>query len=173
MNKQAGWKPMPTILKIIWVITAIGVPLSFTIFSEVYTEGSDIFGMKVQGLTAVNVHFFLMIFFPAMLLIGMMKRNRHVWILGVLLHVVPALNTLFIFSDFSNKKMELIESFQAGFSTLAEADLSGDFYTGFVIALVVNVVAINMIFAAIFYAKRMYFQHVPAGGELPPDSDDQ
>lgn len=76
MKREIGWKPLPTAIKVIWVIMIIGVALSLFSTISVYFTGVSILGFFVSGLFAVLVS---LIFLAAAILLIIAIFKRKTW----------------------------------------------------------------------------------------------
>jgi hypothetical protein len=92
---ENGWKPMPVVLKVIFVLEAIGLFLSCVSVTSSYQVGFDYFGQHLEGITAVNIFFLTNIVLPVTLLVGFWMRQKWGFLFGALYFFYCSISTLF------------------------------------------------------------------------------
>jgi|WetSurMetagenome_2_1015567.scaffolds.fasta_scaffold178867_2 drug/metabolite transporter (DMT)-like permease len=158
MEHQHGWKPMPVLLKIIWILLLIGA--FFALFS-VFTapkSGYQFFGTTVYGLWAANSMFIVNILIPVILLIAMFKRYKWTWILGMIVYAFMIINEGFTFMDIDNTVNQLMVSFPEEFMDKVP-DLQQIFYLSVVAGIILGLL-IDLFFLIVFIIKRKYFTNI-------------
>lgn len=155
---EAGWKPMPVLLKIIWVLTLLGALLTLLVIFSVYNSGLEIFGVQVYGMTAVNIEFFLDIVFPVILLVAMIKRSWWAWILGLIYYAFCTVNHVFGLVDFRQKLDMTLSEMQhlPQIQGMSDDDIYRLIYWSAFAGVLFNLV-FNAAVAVIFFIKRKYF----------------
>jgi hypothetical protein len=103
MEIAHGWKPLPVLLKIIWIFTLLGAFFAIFLIFSVYGKGFELFGIPIYGIIAVNLEFFLDMALPVLLLVAMIMRYRWTWILGTVYFIFFAVNALFGLSGLEEK----------------------------------------------------------------------
>jgi len=157
MNK--GWKPLPVILKIIFVILVFRAFYSVFSLSPSFDKGFDFFGFTLFGLYAINTIFIFKTVLPIIILIGMFYRYQHIWIVAAIYFFVFALGMLFTIGIADNMLERIIEQVPELFKV--PAGVSEDYYLGLVnAALVISILfsaSFELAMMIIFIVKRKYF----------------
>jgi hypothetical protein len=161
MHREHGWKPLPVLLKIIWIYTLFKtVSAVFMVFS-VYGLGMEFFGVKVFGLLAVNLAFFSSLVLPVVLLIAMINRYRWAWLVGVIYYLFMAVNEAFGFA-FINETHALLMSQMTKVFQMLHMDQYENSSVVY-LSLVTSLILVSLVFLAIgivFIVKRKYFTKV-------------
>jgi hypothetical protein len=89
---EKGWKPMPVILKIVWIILIVNAFFSLLALGGIYSNGFDFMGFPLYGLYAINVLFLTKIVLPVVIIVGMHQRYRWVWIVAAGYYLMFAIN---------------------------------------------------------------------------------
>jgi hypothetical protein len=151
-----GWKPMPVILKVIWVMLLIGA--IFSIFSVIgaFDAGFDLPGIHLERMMAVNVAFVMNMVLPVLLLIAMFRRHRGTVAFAVIYFLFFVVNSLFVLQQIDAK----IEMVLSQMPEMGE-ELSDEYmylmarYT--IIFTALFSAAFNLAILIIFLVKRNYF----------------
>lgn len=168
MERTMGWKPLPLVLKIIWVLQLLGVTFSISAVFSAASVGFTIFGITVYGLWAANLMFLFNLVLPVVLLTAMWRRLHWTWIFGLGLYVLTLINELFIFHDFGQTVLliseGLPESYRSlpGFLGLVEGSLTVGVILG---------AALDIFFGVMFIVKRSYFRDVVSSEPAEPMLD--
>lgn len=167
---ETGWKPMPVIVKIIWIIMIVGASLSLFTLLSVYSQGTDLVGITFYGLTAVNLVFVINLLLPVLLIVGIYKRFKYIWAAVVVYFVLIAVDALFSIPLIDNKVMMLAEQQSDSIEEIGEEM----FYTigrAVMLIMIVMGAAFNLAIAIIFYLKRKYFMNPPIILDINKDSE--
>jgi hypothetical protein len=90
---EKGWKPMPVILKIIWIILIVNTFFALLALGGIYSNGFDFMGFPLYGLYAINVFFLIRIVLPVVIIVGMHQRYGWIWILAAVYYLLFAINS--------------------------------------------------------------------------------
>jgi hypothetical protein len=168
-----GWKPMPVILKIIWILTLVGAVLSILVIFSVYNSGFEIMGFTVYGLWAVNMQFFLELAIPVLILVAMIKRWKWAWILGAGYFLFFAVNAIAGINELDLKlNMALAEMPELPeVPGMDEERMHSLLYWSAVTGLILGAV-VDLLCMLAFILKRNYFisAGAPASAD-PPEGE--
>lgn len=151
-----GWKPMPVILKVIWVILIVSA--SFSIFSVMgaFDAGYDLPGLHLERMAAVNVAFLLNMVLPVLLIIAMYRRHRGTVAFAIVYFLFFVVNSLFVLQNIDSK-IELVLSQMPELSEeLSDEYLYMVSYWTIVFTAIFGA-AFNLAILIIFLLKRNYF----------------
>lgn len=166
-----GWKPLPVILKIIFVILIFRVFFSIFSISPSFDNGFDIFGFTLYGLYAVNVFFILKTLLPLIVLVCMFRRYRHTWIIAVVYFFFMSMSILFTLTNSMDILQRILEQIPNMVELPAGMD-ENEFQNLLMISLKVSVVfssLFEMGIAVLFFVKRKYFSDVTVEENFPPE----
>lgn len=154
MKQTLGWKPLPLIFKIIWVLQLVGVSFSISAVFSAAAVGFTVFGFTVYGLWAANLMFLFNLVLPVILLTSMWRRLAWAWKYGLGLYLLTLINELFIFHNFGRTVLMVAEGLPDTYQSmpnimsLVEASL---------IVGVILGAALDVFFGIMFIVKRQYF----------------
>lgn len=157
MNK--GWKPLPVILKIIFVILVFRAFYSVFSLSPSFDKGFDFFGFTLYGLYAINTIFIFKTVLPIIILIGMFHRYQHIWIVAVIYFFVFALGMFLTIGIADNMLERIIEQVPELFQIpegISENDYQGLLNAALVISILFSA-SFELAMMIIFIIKRKYF----------------
>ena len=164
-----GWKPMPVILKIIWIILIVQTFFSVLTIASVYGNGFEFMGFYLFGLMAINVFFFVKLAIPIVLIIGMHQRYGWIWIMALiyfLMFVVNGFACLPLLDILQNKILEQMPDVPQG--------ISEEMYLQMIrIILILSLVfgsLFNLAILILFAVKRKYFT-LSHDAEPPSETD--
>jgi hypothetical protein len=166
-----GWKPLPIILKIIFVILISRVFFSIFSISPSFDNGFDIFGFTLYGLYAVNIFFILKTLLPLIILVCMYQRYRHTWIIAVVYFFFMSMSILLTLTNAAGMLQQLLEQMPNMFELPAGMD-ENEFQNLLMISLKVSVVFSSLFeigIAVVFFVKRKYFSDVTVEENSPPE----
>lgn len=162
MEHHSGWKPLPVILKVIWIILLIGVVFSVPAVFSARTSGYPIFGLNVFGYWAAVLMFLVNLLLPVWLIIAMLKRYSWTWIYAVAFYLFIIINELMgigaldqfvqvVLSELPEMYFDMIPDIQplVWYSALA----------GIIMGALVDV-----FFMLMFIIKRKYFMQKQGSG---------
>ena len=155
---ETGWKPMPVIIKIVWIIMIVGASLSLFTLISAYSQGTDLVGIAFYGLTAVNLVFVINLLLPVLLIVGIYKRFKFIWAAVVVYFVLIAVDALFSIPLIDNKVMLLAEQQSDSIEELGE-EMFFTIGRAVMLFMIVMGTAFNIAIAIIFYIKRKYFMN--------------
>ena len=155
---ETGWKPMPVIIKIVWIIMIVGASLSLFTLIGVYSQGTDLVGITFYGLTAVNLVFVINLLLPVLLIVGIYKRFKFIWAAVVVYFILIAVDALFSIPLIDNKVMMLAEQQSDSIEELGE-EMFFTIGRAVMLFMIVMGTAFNIAIAIIFYIKRKYFMN--------------
>ena len=155
---ETGWKPMPVIIKIVWIIMIVGASLSLFTLISAYSQGTDLVGITFYGLTAVNLVFVINLLLPVLLIVGIYKRFKFIWAAVVVYFVLIAVDALFSIPLIDNKVMLLAEQQSDSIEELGE-EMFFTIGRAVMLFMIVMGTAFNIAIAIIFYIKRKYFMN--------------
>jgi hypothetical protein len=158
MERSHGWKPMPVILKVIWILLLLGAVLSIVSVFTASKEGFVILGKTIYGLWAANSMFALNILAPVILVIAMYKRYRWAWIWGVMLYLFIIVNEVMMLGHVR----EMVEPILAEFPDEL-FELVPDMYQLVYMSAMAGIVLgllIDLFIMIVFIVKRKYFTAV-------------
>jgi hypothetical protein len=151
-----GWKPMPVILKIIWIILIVQTFFSVLTIASVYGNGFDFMGNSFSDKWALNVFFIIKLAFPIVLILGMHQRYNWIWVFAIayfLILVVDGFANLSIMNVLQNKILEQMPETPEG--------ISEEMYLQMIrMILIISLVAgslFNLAILILFAVKRKYF----------------
>jgi hypothetical protein len=161
MHQEHGWKPLPALLKIIWVLTLFKTVSAIFMVFAVYGMGFEIFGIKVFGLLAVNLAFFSNLVLPVILLIAMINRYRWAWLPGILYYLFMAVNEAFGFAFWDETHAEIMSKMawlyqklgtdQSDYNKVIDLSIASSLILGSLVFLAIVIILV---------IKRKYFTHV-------------
>lgn len=169
MNK--GWKPLPVVLKIIFIILVFRSFLAVFSLSPSYNNGYEFFVWTLYGLYAINGVFILNLLLPLILLVGMFQRYSKIWIVGVIYFFIFTLSTLFSLANTTEMLGKIIGQMPEMFQLPAGMD-ENDFQKLLSITLSLSIIftaAFNLTMMIFFAVKRKYFLLNPE--EISPESE--
>ena len=170
MQMETGWKPMPVIIKIFWIIMIVDAFFAiFSIFS-VYSAGFDLVGIPFYGLPAVNIVFFLNLVLPILLIIGIYKRYRFVWIAIAVYFVFVAVNSLMTIPLIDTKIAQFAEGMSDTIGQMGEALFYQTMHLAILFSLILSA-GFNLAITIIFLVKRNYFMKAKEISETNNDQE--
>ncbi|HOV10565.1 MAG TPA: hypothetical protein PLT47_08460 [Bacteroidales bacterium] len=155
-----GWKPLPVILKIIYVILMFRVFFSFFSLSPSFDQGFDFFGFTLYGLIAINIVFIFKVLLPLVILLCMHKRYMHTWLIAVAYFLVSSLSVLFNLMNTSAMLARALEQMPELFQ-IPQGISEDEFSTMLKIAFALSIIFSALFELAImilFFVKRKYFR---------------
>ena len=153
-------KSMPVILRVLWIIMFVYTILSFSNVFYVGSQGIFFFGVHFFGLYAANIYFVQYILIPVIILIGMYKRNRNVWVFGMVVFIIYAVEKL-VSLDAAN---EIMQDLMTKMPELPKEVSEEDMVTAFKIAIYfmsVFMALLHLAISTLFFIKRNYFLQPP------------
>ena len=165
---ETGWKPMPVIIKIIWIIMIVNASLSLFTLISVYSQGTDLVGITFYGLTAVNLVFVINLLLPVLLIVGIYKRFKYIWAAVVVYFVFIAVDALLSIPLIGSKVTMLAEQQGESIEKLGE-ELFYKIAHFTLLIMIIMGAAFNMAIAIIFFIKRKYFINPPVAMDLNKD----
>ncbi|MEI6123281.1 MAG: hypothetical protein WCQ95_06595 [Bacteroidota bacterium] len=167
---ETGWKPMPVIIKVFWIIMIVDALLAiFTMFSA-YSKGFDLVGITFFGLPAVNVVFVFSVLIPTLLIVGIYKRFRFVWLITAVYFVFAAVNLLMSIPLIDLKIGMYAEEMSDSVEQLGEPLFNQILYGILFLSLLFGA-AFNLAMMIIFVIKRNYFMKKPV--DIKPFNDSE
>jgi hypothetical protein len=169
MNK--GWKPLPVILKIIFVLLVTRVFLSVFSLSPSFNKGFDFFGYTLYGLYAVNAVFIFKVLLPLAILVFMYQRIRHAWIVAVSYFFIMSLSIFFTLTNTANMLERVLEQ-MPGMFKIPAGITENDFQKLLVLSLKVSIVfsaLFELAILIIFLVKRKYFSEFSEKEKISPE----
>lgn len=166
-----GWKPLPVILKIIFVILVSRVFFSVFSISPSFDNGYDVFGFTLYGLYAVNIFFILKTLLPLVILVCMYQRYRHTWIIAMVYFLFMSMSVLFTLTNSADMLARLLEQMPDMFELPAGMD-ENQFQKLLLLSLRVSVVfsaLFELGITALFFVKRKYFSDFTVEEKFPPE----
>lgn len=168
---EKGWKPMPVILKIIWIIQIVTAFFALLQIGGIYNVGFEFMGFSLYGLYALNVFFIFKIVIPVFVIIGIHQRYRFIWIAAVSYFVLMAVNgfaCIGIIDELQNKLLDKMPEIPEGVSEEM-------YYLAMKWTIILSLVMgslFNLAITILIFIKRKYFLAVkhldpPAESELP------
>lgn len=155
MERKHGWKPLPVILKIIWILLLIGAFFSlFSVFTAPQS-GYSLFGQTIYGLWAANSMFIVNILLPVVLLIAMFNRYRWTWIYGAVLYLLLIINESFIFKGMDATINQIMSQFPEEYFELVP-NMPQIMKLSFIVGTIIGLL-IDVFFMVMFIMKRKYF----------------
>lgn len=166
-----GWKPMPVILKIIWILLIVEAFFAILNIASVYNTGFEFMGFSMYGMIALDIFFVSKIALPIVIIIGMHQRYGWIWIVALcyyLLFVVNGFATIAIIGEIQNKMLEQMPEIPEGISEEMYYQI---IHWALIISLIMGSL-FNMAIMIILFVKRKYFivvRHAvpPSETELP------
>jgi hypothetical protein len=166
---EKGWKPMPVIIKIIWILLLVEAFFAILSVSAAYSNGFEFMGFSLYGMIAVNVFFFAKIAIPIVLIIGMHQRYAWIWVAAIIYYLVFAINgfaNIPLAGEMQNKVMAQMPDVPEG--------MTEDMYYltvhSAIIFFLVTASLFNVAVMILTFIKRKYFavvQHM----EPPTETD--
>ncbi|HNW90385.1 MAG TPA: hypothetical protein PKN48_12030 [Bacteroidales bacterium] len=166
-----GWKPLPVILKIVFVILISRVFFSVFSISPSFDNGFDIFGFTLYGLYAVNIFFILKTLLPLVILVCMYQRYRHTWIIAVVYFFFMSVSLMFTLTNSTEMLQRILEQMPDMFELPTGMD-ENEFQKLLLISLKVSVVfsaLFELAIAVLFLVKRKYFSRFTLEENFPPE----
>jgi len=150
MNTENGWKPLPTSLKILFVIFGLGVLSSIYSLFSVSEGGYSLFSFELYGLSAILLLLLISIVGSSVILLGFWKRYSWVWkyTLGYLIFMI--LNGILSMLNLSSKVSLIVSQLEIsipGFDQILYIILVG----------IILSILINLWFLIIVYRNDKYF----------------
>jgi hypothetical protein len=169
MNK--GWKPMPVILKVIWVILVISSFFSIFTVIGTYDAGYDLLGMHLERIMAVNAAFILNMVLPVLLIIAMYQRHKATTLFAIIYFLFFIVNGLFILQNIDAKIELVLAQMPEMGEELSDAYIYSVAYWTIILTALFSA-AFNLAILIIFFIKRNYFiaqdiANTPENPELP------
>ncbi len=162
MERAAGWKPMPIVFKIIWILLVIGFCFSLVgVFSA--AQGYTFMGINLYGKWATNTMFFVNLVLPIVLIIAMIRRFKWTWIYAIFAHLFFVVNGLLGIKVLDSIVTQVMATFPPELlDTMSDPKslFYGSALTGVILGALVDT-----FFMLMFIIKRKYFM---AAAELPP-----
>jgi len=155
MERHTGWKPLPILLKIIWVLLLVGVVFSIPALFTAPAAGYSLFGYNVFGLWAANLMFLVNVIMPVLLIIAMMKRYSWTWIYGCGLYLFMILNELFMLKGLDQMVDLILAGLPEEYFEIVP-DIRGLVYGSAIAGVIIGVLA-DVFFMLMFFIKRNYF----------------
>lgn len=155
-----GWKPLPVILKIIYVILVFRVFFSFLSLSPSFDKGFDFFGFTLYGLIAINIVFIFKVLLPLVILVCMHKRYVHTWLIAVVYFLVSSLSVFFNLMNTSAMLSRALEQMPEIFQVpqgISEDEFTTMLKIAFGFSIVLSAL-FELVIMIIFYVKRKYFR---------------
>lgn len=171
MNK--GWKPLPVILKIIFVILAFRVFNSIFSLSFSFEQGFDFFGFTFYGLYAINVFTVVKILVPIIILVEMFQRNSYTWIVAAIYFFILAVSTLLSLMNLTDMVARIMEQMPEFFQVpegIDENDYLTVINTAFTFSVIFSA-AFELAIMIIFLVKRKYFSEYISDKKSLPEND--
>ena len=153
--RESGFKPMPTVLKVLFIFICIGLAGSVISLSSVNAKGVFMFGYGITGTVAWLISIFW-IAVMVVLLTSWWNRSAWAWWYGIAYFIVSLINNIImVFSidrllAFSLDKMPSIPEISN--PQLFYSLMHSIMIFAFVIALIITIV-----FIVLFYRTRDYF----------------
>lgn len=169
MNK--GWKPLPVILKIVFVILISRVFFSVFSISPSFDNGFDIFGFTFYGLYAIYIFFILKTLLPLVILVCMYQRYRHTWIIAVVYFLFMSVSLMFTLTNSTEMLQQILDQMPDMFTLPSGMD-ENEFQKLLLISLKVSVVfsaLFELAIAVLFFIKRKYFSDFIREETFPPE----
>jgi hypothetical protein len=147
---------MPVILRVLWIIMFFYTVLSFSNVFYVNTLGHFFFGVHLFGLYAVNIYFVQYIFLPVIILVGMYKRSRYVWIFGIAVFFIFAVEKLASLSAANEIMTDLLSKMPDLPREVPEEEMH-DIFSVVLILMSVLIASLHLAICTLFFIKRNYF----------------
>jgi len=166
---EKGWKPMPVILKIIWILLIIQTFFAVLSIASYYNLGFEFMGYILYGMGAINVFFFAKIALPVILIIGIHQRYTWIWMAAILYYLVFAINgfaCIPLAGEMQSKIMEQMPGVPEGITE----DMYLQMVRWIIILSLVTASLFNVAVMILIFIKRKYFtvvQHM----EPPTETD--
>jgi hypothetical protein len=165
MNK--GWKPMPVIIKVIWVILLVETIFAVLSIAAVYNTGFEFMGFAMYGMIAIDVFFVVKIALPIVIIIGMHQRYGWIWIVAVLFYLMFAVNGFASFALINELQTKVLEQMPSIPEGISEDLYYNILHWSLVISLITGAL-FNLAIMIIVFVKRKYFTLIEP---LIPPSD--
>jgi hypothetical protein len=168
---EKGWKPMPVILKIIWILLIIEAFFALLTIASVYGAGFAFMGFSLYGMPALDIFFVSKIALPIVLIVGMHQRYGWLWLVALCYYLMFAVNgfaSIAIVGEIQDKMLEQMPEIPEGIS---EDMYYQVIHWTLIISLIIGAL-FNIAIMIIIFIKRKYFlvvKHLepPAETELP------
>ena len=166
-----GWKPMPVILKIIWILLIVETFFAVLTVASIYGIGFEFMGFSLAGMVALDVFFVAKIALPIVLIIGMHQRYGWIWIVALAYYLLFAVNgfaSITNIGELQNKILEQMPEIPEGITEEMYLQIiHWTLITSLVMGSLFNIAVMILIFI-----KRKYFivvRHAepPSETELP------
>jgi hypothetical protein len=164
---EKGWKPMPVILKIIWIIQIVFTFFAMLIIASYYNNGFEFMGYSLFGMIAVDIFFMVKIALPIVLIIGMHQRYGWIWIVAMIYYLMFVINgvaCLPLIGEIQNKLLEQMPEIPEGIS---EEMYFQVIHWALIFSLVMGSL-FNLAIMILFFIKRKYFMVIK---HLEPPSE--
>jgi hypothetical protein len=155
MERPTGWKSLPVILKIIWILLLLGAAFSILGVFTASKEGFMVMGRNMYGLWAANTMFAVNILAPVILLVAMIKRYFWTWIWGVILYVFIIVNEFFMFGNIRDTVEKVISQLPEQYFEMVP-DIYSIGYYSVILGMVFGIMT-DLFFLIVFIVKRKYF----------------
>jgi hypothetical protein len=166
-----GWKPMPVILKIIWILLIVEAFFAILTIASVYGNGFDFMGFSMYGMLALDIFFVAKIALPIVLIIGMHQRCGWIWIVALGYYLLFAVNgfvSIGNIAEIQNKMLEQMPEIPEG---ITEELYYQIIHWTIIFSLIMGSL-FNVAIMILIFIKRKYFlvvKHLepPSENELP------
>ncbi|HOY33222.1 MAG TPA: hypothetical protein PKW80_15185 [Bacteroidales bacterium] len=167
---KKGWKPLPVVFKIIFIILAMRAFFSIASLAPSFNQGFDFFGFTFYGLYAINLIFVIKTLLPAVLLVCMFQRYRHTWMAAAGYFFVMALSIFFTLRNAPEMLQRVMEQMPGMFHVPDGLD-EYEFQKMLMLSLKGSVIfsaLFELAIMVIFLARRKYFsvEEKSSGEEL-------
>lgn len=142
---ERGWKPLPVILKVVFVLLLITIVTAFARMPDVLKNGTSLFTFKILGLGGLVIMLLLQVFLPLLLMAMMLKRYRFTWLVALF---------IFLFS-ICNSMLSLMSP-ELYIHNITSSENMNSGKQSFQTAAIVNLV-LNFVLLLIFILKIKYF----------------
>ena len=157
---KKGWKPLPTLLKVLFVYGILGlvlgafsIPGALSIDGALQTGGVSIFGLYIPGDWAAVTFFISSLVGSIVLLLAMWNRSTWAWKYGCAYFGFFILNGLLGLRNIS----EVLDARLASEPLAAEPFFSQFMYLSAFIGTL-SATAINVMFGIVLFKNRSYFK---------------
>jgi hypothetical protein len=168
---EKGWKPMPVILKIIWIILIVNTFFALLSIGGIYNVGFDFMGFSLYGMYAINVFFLTKLVLAILIIVGMHQRYGWIWMVAVgyyLLFAINGFTSIINIDEAQNKILEQMPEIPEGVSEeLYYQLIHWTLILSFVFTGLFNLAIMILIFLKRKYFLAVKHQEPPAESELP------
>lgn len=151
MAKEKGWKPLPTSLKILFVLTLISLPFSLIGLSPIAKTGYPLLGFQIFGAGAIMLYI-LSLVAVIIFLMGLWNRYRWTAKYGLAYYGFFLLNGLSGMINIPKQIEQQLSQIPTALPGVKEG-----MYAGIIISILISI-SVAIIFMAIIYKKRDYFK---------------